>query len=140
LNLKTHGSDSLEVRKPWVVEGDIKGCFDNISHDYLMEKVGDFPLSRLLLRWLKVGYVDSDGFHDIDLGTPQGSIISPLLSNIALDGLEAELGVTYKKRKSSKAPFFRLILDDYKMRSCRRAFIRYADDFVVLCETREDAE
>lgn len=112
LILSSSNIGSLEPKKPWVVEGEIKGCFDNIDHDYLMKKIGDFPASPLVLRWLKAGFVDSDGFHDTDLGTPQGCIISPLLSNITLDGLEADLGITYRKRKTKTYPYYRYTVND----------------------------
>tara|TARA_R110001592_G_scaffold267611_1_gene533671 strand:+ start:28183 stop:28656 length:474 start_codon:yes stop_codon:yes gene_type:complete len=71
----------------WVLEGDIKGCFDNISHDWLLANV---PMDKAILRkWLKAGYMESNRLNSTDAGTPQGGIISPVLANLALDGLEA---------------------------------------------------
>jgi RNA-directed DNA polymerase len=70
----------------WVLEGDIKSCFDRISHDWLLAHV---PMERAILRkWLKSGYMEKHVFHETTDGTPQGGIISPVLSNCALDGLE----------------------------------------------------
>jgi len=69
-------------------------------------------------------------------------IISPLLCNIALDGIESELGIQYRKRKTSKYPFYRLTLEDYIPKNSKKlllAYIRYADDFVILCNSKEDA-
>ena len=94
----TKDSNNLP-RKSWVLDADIKGCFDNINHTYLVRKIGNFPASKLLEKWLKAGYVDKKTFHHTDTGTPQGGIISPLLVNIALDGIEKELGIHYRKRK-----------------------------------------
>lgn len=112
-------------KKKWVVDADIKGCFDNINHEKLIETIGNFPGRRLIIEWLKAGYVDNNVFHNQDTGTPQGGIISPLLANIALHGMEAHLGVKYNNRGESMG---------------KRILVRYADDFVCLCETREDAE
>ena len=70
----------------WILEGDIKGCFDNISHDWLVKNV---PVEKRILRqWLKAGYMEGGCFFDTESGTPQGGIISPVLANMALDGLE----------------------------------------------------
>mgnify|MGYP002623836093 CR=1 FL=1 len=112
-------------RRKWVVDADIKGAFDNISHDFLLKAIGDFPAKELIRQWLKAGYVDKNVFHETTAGTPQGGIISPLLANIALHGLEAALGVHRQKSGSPISP---------------RAVVRYADDFVVFCDTQEIAE
>ncbi len=100
-------------RKKWVVDADIKGCFDNINHEQLMNTIGNFPGRRLIKEWLKAGYVDNNVFHDQDTGTPQGGIISPLLANIALHGMEAALGVKYNHKGESNG---------------KRILVRYADD------------
>ncbi len=111
--------------KKWVVDADIKGCFDNISHKHLLETIGNFPARKLIHLWLKAGYVDKGVFHESEAGTPQGGIISPLLANISLHGMEKFLGVKYNNRGENYG---------------KRLFCRYADDFVVFCETKEDAE
>ena len=71
----------------WVLEGDIKGCFDHISHDWMLRHVR--MDKRILQKWLKSGYVDNRTLYPTDEGTPQGGIISPTLANLTLDGLEA---------------------------------------------------
>jgi RNA-directed DNA polymerase len=112
-------------RKRWVVDADIKGAFDHIDHDYLLNTIGAVPGRELIRQWLKAGYVDAGVFHETAEGTPQGGVISPLLANIALHGLEQALGVRHDNRG-------RII--------SARGVVRYADDFVVFCESREDAE
>lgn len=130
-------------RKCWAVETDIAGCFDNINHDYLMSKIGTFPGNNLLYRWLKAGYINKKIFHETDITTPQGGIISPLLANIALNGLEKELGVHYRTKKSENTLGFRITLSDSLPKNNqninRRAFIRYANNFVILTESEWDA-
>ena len=97
-----------------VLEGDITGCFDNISHDWLLANV---PMDKATLRkWLKSGYVWKNNLFSTDAGTPQGGIISPVLANMTLDGLEQELTNTFPP-KSRKA--FKVNL------------VRYADDFII---------
>ncbi|WP_293116861.1 group II intron reverse transcriptase/maturase [Moorena sp. SIO4G3] len=117
-------------RKWWVVEADIKGCFDNISHQPLLESIKNFPARGLIKDWLKAGYVDNNTFHPSIAGTPQGGIISPLLANIALHGLEKELGIKYRKYPSTNG----------WNNLSKRTLVRFADDFVILCESKEDAE
>ena len=112
-------------KKKWVVDADIKGCFDNIDHEFLMNTLGNFPARKLIYQWLKSGYVDKNTFNPTEAGTPQGALISPLLANIALHGMEQSLGIKYDKRGQ--------IIGN-------RIVIRYADDFVCLCETQEDAQ
>jgi len=70
----------------WILEGDIAGCFDAISHEWLLAHI---PMDKTILKkWLKAGYMDRQVFHSTEAGTPQGGIISPVLANMALDGLE----------------------------------------------------
>ncbi|MBK1989001.1 group II intron reverse transcriptase/maturase [Sphaerospermopsis aphanizomenoides BCCUSP55] len=111
--------------KKWIVDADIKGCFDNIAHEPLMKTIGNFPAKKLIHLWLKAGYVDKGAFYETEKGTPQGGIISPLLANIALHGLEKALGIKYDNRGQLIS---------------KRAIVRYADDFVVFCQTKDDAE
>ena len=76
----------------WAIEGDIRGCFDNISHHGLMERVrrrvGDAKVNRLLVAFLKAGVLAEGTFFRTDIGTPQGGILSPLLANVALSALD----------------------------------------------------
>ena len=116
------------TRKKWVVDADIKGAFDNIRHATILEALAGFPAQHLVRQWLKAGVVDRGVFADTTTGTPQGGIVSPLLANIALHGMESAIGVAYQKDG-----------DAYYIRS-KRALVRYADDFVIFAETREDAD
>ena len=91
---RAKAEDGRRQRTPyqWVIEGDIKGCFDNIDHHQLMERVrarvADGKVTRLIAQFLKAGVL-SDGFLlPTDKGTPQGGVISPLLANIALGIIE----------------------------------------------------
>jgi RNA-directed DNA polymerase len=115
-------------RKKWVVDADIKGAFDNIRHSTILEATLGFPARHLLKRWLLAGVIDKGVFKETATGTPQGGIVSPLLANIALHGMESAIGVSYRKHRGT------YVIDG------KRALIRYADDFVIFAETREDAE
>ena len=106
----------------WTLEGDIRGCFDNISHSWLLSNI---PMDKGILRkWLKAGFVDKGVLFPTEAGTPQGGIASPVLANLALDGLEEAvrlaLGPNEFARKSAKAHV-----------------VRYADDFIVTGANRE---
>lgn len=111
-------------RRRWVLDADIEGAFDNIGHDALLSAIDGFPAKELIRQWLKAGYVEQGVLIDTDSGTPQGGVISPLLANIAFHGMEAAVGVKRIARGDNVG---------------KRALVRYADDFVVFCETEEDA-
>ena len=85
--------------------------------------------------WLKAGYIHQGVFYDTEAGTPQGGIISPLLANIALHGMEEALGIKYRWHKDSKKE-----RGGWWFNSTNRSLVRYADDFVILTESKEDAE
>jgi len=112
----------------WIVDADIKGAFDNINHDYLLKTIGRVPGIELIHQWLKAGCVDDNTFQQTEQGTPQGGVISPLLANIALHGMEEAVGVIRRKKGSKYSS-----IGD-------RMVVRYADDFVVFCMSKEDAE
>ncbi len=98
----------------WVLEGDIASCFDRISHEWLLAHV---PMNKRILRqWLKAGYMEKNAFYQTEDGTPQGGIISPVLANLALDGL-ARLLQTHFPPIRGKNKMVHLA--------------RYADDFVI---------
>lgn len=106
----------------WILEGDIRACFDRISHEWLMQKV---PLEkRILQKWLKAGYLEKEFFHHTEEGTPQGGIISPVLSNLVLDGLEDRLREVFPKPKTKSQPN-------------RVYLVRYADDFIITGDSQE---
>jgi len=107
----------------WVLEGDIKGCFDNISHDWLLANI---PLDKQVLRkWLKAGFMESSRIYPTEAGTPQGGIISPVLANMALDGLGAVLEARFG-RKNTKASY-----------KTKVNYVRYADDFIITGISKE---
>ena len=102
----------------WVLEADIKGFFDNIAHESILNMVGNFPKRELIKGWLKAGFVFQGKINPTEQGTPQGGVISPLLANIGLHGLE-----TYIKTTNPKV-----------------GVVRYADDFIVTARDRESLE
>src|SRR5262249_4770105 len=89
-------------RKKVVVDADICGAFDNISQDFILKALGDAPGRALMQQWLKAGYLEDGRYHATPTGTPQGGVISPLLLNIALHGMEAALGVTHNAQGAIK--------------------------------------
>ncbi len=104
----------------WVLEGDIKSCFDQISHSWLLNHI---PMDRRTLhQWLKAGFMENHRLFPTHAGTPQGGIASPVLANFTLDGLEATIRASIQPRHD------------------KVNFIRYADDFVVTAATREILE
>jgi len=109
-------------RAEWILEGDIRSCFDRISHEWL---VAHIPLEKAILKkWLKAGYLESHQFHATEEGTPQGGIASPAIANMALDGLESLLASHFSKTS----------------RAGKRAkvnLIRYADDFCITGSSKE---
>ncbi|MED4035539.1 group II intron reverse transcriptase/maturase [Priestia megaterium] len=120
-------------KKKWVFEGDFLGCFDHLNHHWIVEKTSMFPGNTLIKRWLKMGYMEQGTLHNTMEGSPQGSVASPLLANIALDGMEKEIGIVYRKTYKSGA--------SYKIDpKCKMGRVAYADDFVIVTETKEQAE
>ena len=116
-------------RAEWGLEGDIKGCFDNISHNWLMSNI---PINKkILYQFLKSGFIFEKKLFPTHEGTPQGGIISPILANITLDGIE---GMLIKEYWKSKTGIIHRRHNRYKVN-----FIRYADDFVVTSSSKEIA-
>jgi RNA-directed DNA polymerase len=110
--------------RPWVLDADIEGAFNNIGHSALLQAIGNFPARELLKQWLKAGYVEDEMLHPTDSGVPQGGVISPLLLNVALHGMEQALGISYTSQGILRGTY---------------AVVRYADDFAVFCPTQEKA-
>lgn len=106
----------------WVVDIDITGYFDNIPHEKLMmlveQRICDRRILKLLRQWLKAGFVKDDQFHETEIGSPQGGVISPLLANIYLNYLDTIWEKRFKETGT---------------------LVRYADDLVILCKTKESA-
>lgn len=114
--------DSIKQKPKWVLDADISKCFDKINHEVLLEKINTFPtLKRLIKSWLKAGVLDNYQYQPTSLGTPQGGVISPLLANIALHGMEEEINKIALSMKGKK-----------KANQTAMTFVRYADDFVIL--------
>ena len=101
----------------WVLEADIAGCFDHISHEWMLANI---PMEKAILRqWLQAGYMEKDAFHVTEEGTPQGGIISPVLMNMTLDGLEKVLKEQFPKRYPDNP---KCISSDTRMISSSPAF------------------
>ena len=110
--------------RPWVLDADIEGAFNNIGHGALQKAIGNFPARELIKQWLKAGYVEDEMLHPTDAGVPQGGTISPLLLNVALHGMEQALGSYYTPQGVLRR---------------NAALVRYADDLAVFCPTQEEA-
>nr|BAP82495.1 putative reverse transcriptase and intron maturase [Ulva adhaerens]BAP82497.1 putative reverse transcriptase and intron maturase [Ulva adhaerens] len=139
LNLANTNKQS--VYKKYVLDADIKGCFDNINHDYILAKLDTLPEIEIQIKaWLEAGIMESPYINPEFIsmtpnitGTPQGGIISPFLANIALDGIEYDLKNWVCEHTTKKGMSRR-----DKMKSI--SLIRYADDFVVLHHSKEIIE
>ena len=117
-------------RRVWILDADLAGAFDKISHEHLLGMLGGFPAKGMIAGWLKAGIFEAGkGFAPTGEGTPQGGIISPLLLNIALHGLEEAAGVRYHTGNYSGT-----------VRAGCPVLTRYADDLVVCCYSRQQAE
>ena len=118
-------------RRVWVLDADLKAAFDRIDHDHLLAMLGGFPARGVIEGWLKAGVIDQGWFTPTDEGTPQGGVISPVLLNVALHGMEQAAGVRYhpaSHRDAGTAVPGSPVL------------IRYADDLLALCHSREQAD
>jgi RNA-directed DNA polymerase len=118
------------ARRVWVLDADLAAAFDRIDHDRLLDSLGSFPGKGMVAQWLRAGIVEKGWFTPTGEGTPQGGVISPLLLNVALHGMEEAAGVRYWTSNSTtlRAATNSLVL------------VRYADDLLALCHSREQAE
>ena len=103
-------------RDKWVLDADIKGCFDNLAHSFILESIDTAPNMELIKEWMRAGYVYKGIKHQTKTGTPQGGVASPLLSNIGLHGLE-----NLVKSLNSKL-----------------GIVRYADDFIITAKSKDE--
>jgi RNA-directed DNA polymerase len=109
--------NGIKAKSKYVLDADIQGCFDRINHQALMNKLSNHPaMKRVIQAWLKAGVIELGELAPTEEGTPQGGVISPLLANIALHGLETAIVSAYVTREKPQV-------------------IRYADDFVILHPT-----
>ena len=110
-----------EVSAKWIFEADIKACFDNISHQWILNNI---PLNKAILsKWLKAGFIENKKWKPTKQGTPQGGIISPCIMNMVMDGLENVLKLHFPRWKGKKVNF-----------------VRYADDFIITADSKETIE
>lgn len=111
-----------KISAQYVLEGDIKACFDEISHEWMLKHI---PIDKEMLRkMLKAGFMEKNTFHKTDLGTPQGGIVSPTLANMVLDGIENFLLNQFGR----------------KLKIHKVHVIRYADDFIITADSKEMLE
>ena len=115
--------DSINKKPKWVLDADIAKCFDKIDHRALLKKLNNStPIRKKIREWLKAGVMDRHEYQPTYAGTPQGGIISPLLANIALHGMEMEV---------------RGIVPNNIVKQQELGVVRYADDFVIMHKDRE---
>jgi RNA-directed DNA polymerase len=116
---------SRKAGAEWVLEGDIRGCFDNISHEWMLKHI---TMDKEVLRkWLKAGYIENQTLFDTEAGTPQGGIISPTLANLTLDGLERLLATSIKRYSKPGKNYY----------NPKVSLVRYADDFIITGASQE---
>jgi RNA-directed DNA polymerase len=117
--------NEIRYKPKFVLDADISKCFDRIGHQALLDKIDTFPLLRRLIKsWLKAGVMDGGQLFPTEAGAPQGGVLSPLLANIALHGLETVVAAAFPKTRKVLG----------KTKNWTPAVVRYADDFVVLHE------
>ena len=117
----------------YILEGDIKGCFDNIDHNHIINTLLDWKVPKwatdLTTRMLKSGIFHNGELYDSETGTPQGGVISPLLANVALTSLDNLCYQHYGKPRKQ-----------YGWTRQDNPIVRYADDFVIVCKSKSMAE
>ncbi|MFF1790591.1 group II intron reverse transcriptase/maturase [Kitasatospora sp. NPDC058243] len=113
------------ARRLWVLDADLTAAFDRISHDHLISSLGTFPAREAIRGWLRAGAMDRGRFAPTLEGTPQGGVISPLLLNVALHGMEEAAGCLSEKNGTTRRD--------------ASILVRYADDFAVFCHSEEQA-
>src|SRR4051794_36496843 len=120
-----------QAKRVWVLDADLAAAFDKIDHSHLLKAIGDFPARDMIADWLKAGVLEpGKGFAPTEEGTPQGGVISPLLLNVALHGLEEAAGVRYYSTGTHAGESV----------PGSPTLVRYADDVAVLCNSQEQAQ
>ena len=115
-----------QAKRLWVLDADLEAAFDRLSQDHILASLGTFPARGLVRQWLKAGVMEDGRFGPTEQGVPQGGVISPCLMNVALHGMEQAAGTRYY-RDGGTVPGSPIV-------------VRYADDLVALCHTRDEAE
>jgi RNA-directed DNA polymerase len=119
------------AKRVWALDADLAAAFDKIDHNHLLAEIRSFPAREMIRDWLKAGVFEpGKGFTPTEEGTPQGGVISPLLLNVALHGLEEAAGVRHTSPGTGSG----------QTQPGSPVVIRYADDLVALCHSRERAE
>jgi RNA-directed DNA polymerase len=118
------------IKRQWILDADLRAAFDHIDHDHLLHQLAGFPARGLVEQWLKAGVVEKEMLIPTEEGTPQGGVVSPVLLNIALHGLEDAAGVRYRKLGNEAAQ---------TVEGCP-VLVRYADDLLAICHSRQQAE
>jgi RNA-directed DNA polymerase len=119
-----------DPRRQWILDADLQGAFDHIDHGFVLSQLGAFPARGMIAGWLKAGVMDQGRFAPTEEGAPQGGVISPLILNIALHGMETAAGVRYFRRSRG----------GIETAPDSPVLVRYADDLLVFCRSREHAE
>jgi len=112
--------NAIKQKEKYALDADLKGAFDNINHQKLLDKLKTYPaMKRTIQAWLKAGAIDKGAFEETRSGTPQGGTISPLLMNVALHGMETA------------------VMEAFRTKEGKPQLVRYADDLVVFHATEE---
>jgi RNA-directed DNA polymerase len=116
-------------KRRWVLDADLAAAFDRIDHSHILRQLGTFPARGMVAQWLKAGVVEDGRFAPTEEGTPQGGVISPVLLNVALHGIEQAAGVRYKTTGPRAG----------QTATGSPVLVRYADDLLALCHSRDEA-
>jgi RNA-directed DNA polymerase len=116
-------------KRQWVLDADLAAAFDRIDHAHILRQLGTFPARGMIAQWLKAGVVEQGRLHRTEEGTPQGGVVSPVLLNVALHGMEQAAGVRYQT----------ISKDASQTATGSPVLIRYADDLIALCHSRDEA-
>jgi RNA-directed DNA polymerase len=119
-----------DPRRQWILDADLQGAFDHIDHDFVLGQLGSFPGRGMIRAWLRAGVMENGRFAPTEEGAPQGGVISPLILNITLHGMETAAGVRYFRRSRG----------GIETAPDAPVLVRYADDLLVFCRTRQHAE
>jgi RNA-directed DNA polymerase len=118
-----------DARRLWVLDADLEAAFDRLSHRHILSSLGSFPARDLIRQWLKAGVLEDGRLTPTREGSPQGGVISPALMNVALHGMEQAAGARYRERNG-----------EVRAVPGTPVLVRYADDVLALCHTREQAQ
>lgn len=116
-------------KRRWVLDADLAAAFDRIDHSHILRQLGSFPARGMVRQWLKAGVLENGRFAPTEEGVPQGGVISPVLLNVALHGMEQAAGVRYHTTGPHAGQTV----------AGSPVLVRYADDLIALCHTRDEA-